>query len=384
MKKLFSLILFIVMSISGLYGGTIKTFAEEGIGPQIMAKSAYLMDYNTGAVIYEQDSERHLPIASMVKIMTLLLTYEHIDKGMLSLNQEILVSENAAGMGGSQVFLDANAIYKLEDLLKGVIVASANDASVALAETISGSEESFVVLMNQKATELGMTNTNFANCSGLPAANQYSCVKDVSLVMKSLLKHSHYFTLSKIWLQDLVHPSGRKTELANTNKLVRYYKGCDAGKTGSTNEAGYCVSASAIKGNMRLIATVAGSSNSKERFASASNLFNYGFANYENKIIIEALSPLKDKPRVSGSKIKEIAVASEQSYYALSKKGEQSEFTINYEINNKIKAPIKVGQSVGKIIVIKNGTVVFETSIIALENADKQSFFDTIKEIFGA
>ena len=384
MKKLFSLILFFIMITSGLNTFAINVFAIESANPQIMAKSAYLMDYNTGTVIFEQDSEKHLPIASMVKIMTLLLAYEQIDKQTFLLDQEIIVSENASAMGGSQVFLDANAGYKLEDLLKSIVVASANDASVAVAEAISGSEESFVALMNQKAAELGMKNTNYTNCSGLPSANQYSCVKDVSLAMQKLLNYPHYFTLSKIWLEDLTHPSGRKTELTNTNKLVRFYKGCDAGKTGSTNEAGFCVSASALKNGMRLIATVAGSSNSKERFATASNLFNYGFANYENKLVLQAMSPLNDKLRVSGSKQKEIAVAAEQNYYALSKKGDKAEYTINYEIGNKIKAPIKAGESVGKVVIIKDSTVVFETPIIALQNAEKQTLLDTIKEIFGA
>ena len=270
------------------------SFADTSL--DISSKSAILMDFSSGTILYEKDAEKHLPIASMVKMMTILLTFDEIDNGNLTEETMITTSENASGMGGSQVFIDPYVEYSAGDLIKSVIIASANDASVALAEHISGSEEAFVVKMNEKAKLLGMDNTNYTNCTGLPSPEQYSCAKDCAIVLKEVAGHDIYHKYSTIWMDELTHPSGRKTELVNTNRLIRYYEGCDGGKTGSTNEAGCCLSATAKRNNMRLISVIVGAQNSQTRFNECSKLFNYGFANFENKSIINSQTPIFDLP----------------------------------------------------------------------------------------
>ena len=249
------------------------------------AKSIILVDYNSGEVLKEDNADEKLPIASMVKMMTLLLTFEEMDKGNLTLDTKITTTENASGMGGSQVFIDPYVTYTAEQMIKSVIMASANDASVALAEHISGSEDTFVKKMNERAKALGMTNTLYANCTGLPEPEQYSSARDVSILMKELLRHEIYFNYSTIWMDELIHPSGRKTELVNTNKLTRYYKGCDAGKTGSTSEAGYCLCASAKRDDMRLISVVIGSKTGQDRFNESASCLTMGLQTLKIKIL---------------------------------------------------------------------------------------------------
>ena len=207
-------------------------------------------------------------------------------------------------MGGSQVFIESGGEYSIGDLLKSTIVSSANDASVALAEKIAGSENNFVKLMNKKALELGMKNTNYVNCTGLPASNQFSSAKDTAILLKEVFKYDTYHNYSKIWMDTLKHPKGRETELVNTNKLIRYYEGCDGGKTGSTNEAGYCLATTAKRGDMRLIAVVLGAENGKLRFAETSKLLNFGFNNFENKLIVSKDEILSSELKIQNSRQK--------------------------------------------------------------------------------
>ena len=246
----------------------------------VSAKSAYLMDYGTQTVIFAQNERAHLPIASMCKIMTLLLSFEAIDAGVLDMEEEITVSERAASMGGSQVFLEANSKYLVKELLKSIVVCSANDSCVALAERIAGNESVFVDRMNERAKGLGANDTLFANCTGLPKEPQYSCAKDVALMLKELLKNEEYYAFGKVWLDKFAHPQGRYTEITNTNKLVRFYDGCDGGKTGFTNQAGFCLAATAKRGGMRVISVVIGEQDSKTRFDDVRSMFDYAFANY--------------------------------------------------------------------------------------------------------
>ncbi|MGN0822839.1 MAG: D-alanyl-D-alanine carboxypeptidase family protein, partial [Candidatus Gallimonas sp.] len=231
-------------------------------------KSAYLCDFDTGTVVYRQNETERLPIASMCKIMTLLLSFEAVDDGALSYDEQIVISDRAAGMGGSQVFLDANLAYSAEQLMKSVAVCSANDSCVALAERIAGSEEAFVEKMNARARELGAENTLFANCTGLPREPQYSCAQDVSVMLRALLTHGKYYEFSKVWLEDFAHPDGRTTSMTNTNKLIRFYKGCDGGKTGYTAQAGFCLASTAKRGDTRLVSVVIGAESSDKRFSS--------------------------------------------------------------------------------------------------------------------
>ena len=351
-----------------------------GEGLDLKSKSALLYDVASKEVLYEKDATEHLPVASMVKMMTILLTLEEIDNGNLTLDTMITTSENASGMGGSQVFIDPFVEYKTEDLLKGVIIASANDASVAIAEHISGSEKTFVAKMNEKAKELGMNDTHYSNCTGLPAPEQYSCAKDSAILLGEVINHDLYHNYSTIWMDELIHPSGRKTGLVNTNRLIRYYDGCDGGKTGSTNEAGCCLSASAKRENMRLISVIIGAPNSQTRFNECSSLFNYGFANFENKNIFDMSSPVQVLP-VNKGKIDEVSVYPSEDFSVLVKKGDKTEVEINYELPETVKAPAQQGEVVGKAILSKQGNVIKEIEIIINENLEKLTLKDCLNRI---
>ena len=383
MKKFFiSSIMFCILAsicCSSLQTGLLVA-ADSNV--DISAKSACLIDYASGQVLYEKEATTHLPVASMVKMMTVLLTLEEIDNGNLTLDTMITTSENASGMGGSQVFIDPYVEYRTEDLLKGVIMASANDASVALAEHISGSEKAFVNKMNTRAKELGMNDTNYSNCTGLPAPEQYSCAKDSATVLKAVVGHELYHKYSTIWMDELVHPSGRKTELVNTNRLIRYYDGCDGGKTGSTNEAGCCLSASAKRGNMRLISVIVGAKNSQTRFNECSSLFNYGFANFENREILSSELSVGTMP-VSKGKAETAELYASESFSVVIPKGDNGEYEVSYELPTKISAPTKAGDIVGKAIISKDGTIVKEIPVIVKADIEKLSYKDCIDRVIA-
>lgn len=342
-------------------------------------KAAYLCDFESGTVAYAKNETERLPIASMCKIMTLLLSFEAVDSGNLSYEEQIPVSENASGMGGSQVFLGSNLSYRAEELMKSVAVCSANDSCVALAERISGSEGLFVERMNERAKELGAENTLFANCTGLPKEPQYSCAKDVSLMLRELLTHKKYFEFSKIWLEDFSHPDGRTTTMTNTNKLIRSYEGCDGGKTGFTNQAGFCLAATAKRGDMRLISVVIGAENSDKRFLSIKNMLNFAFATYESRKIVDE-NPLDQKVSVRGSKQKEISVHAERPLTVFIKKGEQTDAKAEF-ITNALKAPIAEGEIVGEAILYLGGIETDRCKLLAGESADRFSWADAYREI---
>ena len=338
-----------------------------------------LMDYDTGMVVHELNSKQRRPIASMVKIMTLLETYESIVEGKVSMDDDVTVSQRAADMGGSQVFLDAGSVHKLKDLIKTIVVASANDSCVAVAEHIDGSVENFVDSMNKKAEELGMNDTNFVNCTGLPAPNQYSTAKDVATMMKALLSlKCNYFEYSKIWMEDFVHPGGRVTGITNTNKLIKFYQGCDGGKTGYTNEAKHCLCATAKRGDTRLIAVVVGAPDSQTRFKEISDLFNFGFSNYETKIMLKQ-SDIEEVELKNGTK-ETLKIAPLNELTIFGKKGEvKGELIVELK---EVKAPIKEGDIVGNAFVVNpDGIVLSKTDIVALEKIDKLSLFDSVKNI---
>jgi D-alanyl-D-alanine carboxypeptidase (penicillin-binding protein 5/6) len=293
----------------------------------ISAKAAYLMDNYSKTAIYSHQEEERLPIASMCKIMTLLLSFDAIRAGNLSFDEEIMVSERAASMGGSQVFLEANAKYLVKELIKSVVICSANDSCVALAERIAGSEQIFVDRMNEKAKEIGANNTLFANCTGLPKEPQYSCAKDVALMLSKLLENEEYYGFGKVWMDKFEHPEGRYTEITNTNKLIRFYDGCDGGKTGFTNEAGFCLAATAKRDNTRIISVVIGEKDSKQRFEDVRTMFDYAFANYTTKKIVQADVPLGERARVDGGKSTSIAVAPQRDAYLFLRRGMQGDIT---------------------------------------------------------
>lgn len=360
--------------------GSTIIFANADTDLDLTSKSACLVDYASGDVLFEKNSEAHLPVASMVKMMTILLTLEEIENGNLTEETMITTSENASGMGGSQVFIDPYVEYSAGDLLKSVIVASANDASVALAEHISGDEKNFATKMNEKAKELGMENTNYVNCTGLPAPEQYSCAKDCAIVLKKVAEYDIYHKYSTIWMDELVHPSGRKTGLVNTNRLVKYYDGCDGGKTGSTNEAGCCLSASAKRNGMRLISVIIGANNSQTRFNECAKLFNYGFANYVNQTLVDSNNPVLNLP-VNKGKVDKIDVYAKEDFSSVVKKGDKLTYEVKFENPEKIKAPTKNGDIIGRAIISKDGNVVKEIELIVKNDVEQLSLKDCIDKV---
>ena len=376
MKKTFLIIVLIVTAVSIC---TIRcTSAEQG-DLAITSFSAYLADED-GREIYSVNADERHQIASMVKIMTADLVFESIESGELSVDEKVTVSSEAAGMGGSQMFLDAGEEYSVSDLLKGVIVASANDASFALAERISGSASAFVADMNEKAASLGLRNTLFANCTGLPSdSEQYSSARDVNIMTRELMKHDLYFDYASIWTEDYVHPSGRVTTLTNTNKLIRQYAGCKGGKTGFTEDAGFCLSACAERGGINVVATVVGAADGKTRFAECSRLFNYAFANLTRQVELEKGEEADAVVDVKGGKVKTIVpVASEQAAITVMR-GEKA--CVEYRIFD-VKAPLKAGDVVGKIV-LTCGDRSEEFDLISPIDVQKATIWDRIRDLMG-
>jgi len=379
MKKRFICFILILACILGINAHASIVVSADGL--DINAKAYLLVDYNTGTVLLKENETERLEVASMVKLMTSLITIEKIQAGELSLDQKVLVSEYAASQEGSQAFLDANKEYTIDELLKSVIIASANDSSVVLAEAIGGTEEGFVNLMNAKAEELGLKNTKYANSTGLPSEKeQYSCAEDIAKLLKEEIKHELSFKYSKIWIDEIIHESGRRTELVNTNILTRQYKGCDIGKTGFTDEAGYCLSASSVKGDMRLISVVIGAKTAKERFSITTNLLNYGFSNFESKQLVKAGDIIDNNLVVKGSKNGKIELVYENDLYSLSKKGDKGEVVTKVELPKKLSTPINKGDIVGKAYLIKDGVVLGEVNIICNESINKLTFKNAFKK----
>lgn len=345
-----------------------------------VGKSAYMVDYATGTVLYSRNENERLPIASMVKIMTSLLTFESVDSGKISLDDDVVVSQNAASMGGSQVFLDANTTHKVGDLLKTVIVASANDSCVALAEHISGSVEAFVARMNERAAELGMENTVFKNCTGLPAAESFSSAKDVSIMFSQLIKHPKYFDYSQVWLEDYKHPDGRVTTITNTNKLVKFYQGCDGGKTGFTSEAKFCLCATAKRNDMRVISVIIGADSSKVRNAAISASFDYAFANFSNKVMLKGGEKLDFEANVTGGKQSSVSIAAERDLTRFVGLDDKSKYDVRYEIPDA-KAPFKAGDKVGVARLLKDGVEIDSVNVVSLEDVQSRNLFDAILDI---
>lgn len=346
----------------------------------VQSKSALLMSADTGEVLFESNANERRPIASMVKIMTLLLCFDNVDSGRISLDDNVPVSERAAAMGGSQAFLDAGGSYKADKLIESIAIASANDSCVAMAEHISGSVENFVSDMNAKAEQLGMNDTVFVNCTGLPVAGQFSTARDVGKMFNQLIKHDGYFKYTKIWMSDFLHPSGRITGLTNTNKLIRQYNGCDAGKTGYTSEAKHCLAATAVRNDMRLISVIVGGPDSKTRFDENKKLFDYGFANYQAKHFIKKGDVAVAEVEVAGGKAKTVDAVAENNLTLFGKKGEQRGEVV-FEIDEKVKAPLKKGDAIGRAYIKEGDAVLAETRLIAACDVEKANYFDTLKDI---
>jgi D-alanyl-D-alanine carboxypeptidase (penicillin-binding protein 5/6) len=296
----------------------------------------------------------------------------------------VTISKQAEGMGGSQVLLDVGEQQKLSTLLKCIIIASANDASVALAEHLYGSEQLFVQKMNDRARALGANNTHFVNCTGLPASGQYTTARDVALMSSELLRHATYFNFSTIWLDDLDHGDGRVTQLTNTNRLIRLYDGCDGLKTGSTQEAGYCMSATAERGGMRLVAVVLGAKSGKSRFDIASRMMDHGFANYRTYPVAQKGAKVRGTmPVVAGEK-DGVRLSLDEDMTLLIAKGEEGEITLTPHLPESVRAPVKTGQRIGSVDVIKDGRIVGQVAVAAAETVNAQNYWDVVRRVFGS
>ncbi len=346
--------------------------AEFDVNEEI--KSVILIEHSTGTVLFEKNADERLAPASVTKVMTALLVMEAIESGKLSFEDTITVSANASAMGGSQIFLEIGEEISVHELLKGLMVASGNDAAVAFAETLGGTSESFVGMMNKRAEELGLTNTHFMNCHGLDEDDHYTSARDIAIMSAELLKHEKILEYTSIWTDSI---RGGKTSLANTNKLVRFYDGCDGLKTGSTSIAKCCISASAKKNNMRLIAVVMAAPSTEVRFTAARQMFDYGFA-------IKEVAAVEKKEMgtlsVSGGEESEVKIGTEGANILIDK-GVGAKIVYETVMESTISAPVVEKQPVGKINATLDGKVLFSCDIVALESVERISFLHIFRDL---
>ena len=334
------------------------------------AKSSILIEANSGKILYEKNANEKFAPASMTKMMSLLIFMENIDNGNLKMDEIVRVSKNASSMGGSQIFLEENEEMKVEDLLKGISIGSANDATVALAERISGTEDEFVKLMNKKSKELNLKNTNFKNATGLDEANHYSSSYDMSVIAKELVKHEKILEFSSIYETYLRTNTANKFWLVNTNKLVRFYNGVDGLKTGYTEEAGYCLTATIKKNNMRLIAVVMGEPSSSIRNSEVSSLLDYGYNMFQSNLYAEKYKAI-DKVKVEKGEDEYVNVVPIDDVYTVNKKGEEvGNITYDLKIAKKI-APLYKGDIIGKLTVKEDNKVINSVNVTVEKDVKK-------------
>ncbi|GGE54494.1 D-alanyl-D-alanine carboxypeptidase family protein [Priestia taiwanensis] len=348
------------------------------------ASSAVVIEQDTGNILYEKNSNQALPPASMTKIMTMLLIMDQIESGKLTLEEKVRASEYAASMGGSQIFLEVGEEMTVDELLRGIAIASGNDASMAMAERIAGSEEAFVKMMNEKAQELGLKNTKFQNPTGLPAKDHYSSAYDMAIMGRELLKYPLITKYTGTYEGYLRENTDRKFWLVNTNKLVKFYPGVDGLKTGFTGEAKYCLTATAKKGNMRVISVVMGAQTSKERNAQVSKLLDFAFNTYETKQLYEK-GQLVQKIKVSKGEKEELPLVAEYNVSLLLRKGEKGEH-LTQEVKKKdsVRAPVKKGDELGTLVVKNKNKVVSEIPLIASEDVQEASWWQIFKRTMGS
>lgn len=346
-----------------------ETIAPIGTELDIAAKSCILMDVATGTILYEKNSHEALAPASITKVMALLLTMEAIESGQFSTDTVLSASEHACSMGGSQIWLEPGEQMSVHDLLKAAVVGSANDATVVLGEAIAGSEESFVALMNERAKELGLNDTNFVNATGLDADGHLTSAHDIAVMSKELIKHDLIKEYSTIWMDSL---RNGESELVNTNKLVRFYEGCTGLKTGTTSKAGACLSATAKKQGMELVAVVMGAATSNDRFNGARKLLDYGFANWTTVNVCPQTDDLAPISVKNGDKDKVILSASEQKI--LIEKNKAKSIELVTELPEILKAPIAKGQQVGITRIMVENEEIGNVKIVAAEEICRMTF----------
>ncbi len=377
-KKIISSMLAGILSFSIIgSAGKVIAKAEESKGLDVEAKSAILLEPTSGEVLYEKNSKEKFAPASVTKVMTMLLTMEAIDSGKIKLSDKVTCSENAKKMGGSTMLLDTGEIRTVEELLKGVGIASGNDAAVALAEYLGGSEEGFVVMMNNRAKELGMNDTTFKNCNGLPAEGHMSTANDIAIMSKELLKHPTILKYTGTYMETI--SEGRKSpiELVNHNKLVRFFKGCDGLKTGYTEEAKYCISATSVRDGVRVLAVIMGAPTYKIRNRDASMLMNYGFSKFYSKKIV---SKDDEVEKIFLDRYKDkffIAKAAEDLSVTLSK-GKEVEITPQLVLDENKKS-FKEGEIIGTCRYYSGENLIGEVKVYSDRDVKKGTFFDNMK-----
>lgn len=364
----------ILFTVLTLFMFTITVYAVEDLTPS--SESSILIDFTTGKILYEKDAYLELAPASMTKIASLLIIMEYIDEGKLSLDDSVVISANAASMGGSQVYLEEGETYSVSELIKSVAIASANDAVVALAEKVAGTVENFVSLMNDKCDELGCMNTNFMNPHGLDEENHYSSAYDMAILAQELLTHETILEYTSLYEDYLTRNDGSQTWLVNTNKLLRYYIGVDGLKTGYTDNAGYCITTTVMKNDFRLISVVMDSETSTTRSADTISLLDYGYSNY-SMFVVKSADESIGTVTVNNGKINEIDLyLSEDAADLKEINAENKTYEVVYDIE-EISAPLYIGDVVGTAKIMDNeGTLIDTIDVIVKENVEKATYWD--------
>ena len=356
---------------------------EQGTPMELTSPSVILAETATGTVIFEKNADVRREAASITKMMTALLVLEALQRGDVNLDDQVTVSTHAAGQKGSQALLDANAVYSLEDLLRTTIMASANDSAVALAEKLCGSEDAFVQRMNQRAAELGMGNTCYVNATGYPQEGQYTTARDVMTLSCEVAKHPEYHKYASVWIDTLTHPGGRITDLTNTNRLVRFYEGCDGFKTGSTDGAKYCLSATVEKNGMRLVAVVLGTPNSQTRFNEARSMLDYGFANYQRTVIANKGDLLGESIAVKGGSAEQVELMLGSGLSMLLRNGQQSALKLELALPESVEAPVAQGDVLGTVNVLLEGKVIARLNCVAADDVPRPGFIEGLYRILN-
>jgi len=382
-KRFLVTVLLCLFTLSGIipaFAAPESTVENEKGKPllETTAESAVLMENSTGQVLFAKDADKELPMASVTKIMTLLLAVEAVEQGKAKLTDRVVTSENAWEMGGSQIYLEPGEEMSLEEMLIAVAVGSANDASVAVAEHIMGSEEAFVQAMNERAKKLGLKHTHFVNPTGLPAKGHYTSAYDMAVIMRECLKYPLFRRISSIYEYDL---RGGKFKLWNTNKLLKWYQGVDAGKTGWTNEARYCLASSAQRDGLRLIAVVLGAPEPRSHFRESIKLYKYGFARYQAVNLAECGATLKQLP-VSKGVVDKLDIKAAAPVSVVVPRGEQKGFTMRLELPARVTAPVKKGQQVGTAVVVKNGREYLRVPLVAAYDVPRAGLGQQIQRMF--
>ncbi len=374
-KRVVSLLLVGIIALGGMFGFVdVSAMSEE----EVYAPSAVLMEPVSGKVLFEKNSHEIRACASITKVMTLILVFEAIEDGKFGYDDTVTASAHAASMGGSDIWLEEGESMTVHDMIKAVVVASANDAAVALAELVSGTEDEFVARMNEKAKTLGMENTVFKNCNGLDEEGHLTSAYDVALMSCELIKHKKVYEYSSIWIDYL---RGGETQIVNTNKLLKTYKGITGLKTGTTSQAGSCISATAVRDNLSLVAVVLGSDSGTHRFSDAAKLLDYGFANYKTEKLTIPQSALNPLP-VKGGMTPFVNVECKVKESVILPKSNSAELETEVSMKEDLEAPVKDGEVVGKLTYSFSGATVDEYDIVTSSSVEPVSFGKIIKLLF--